>query len=195
MNIFVLDENPKKSVELMCDKHVVKMLVETAQILSTVHRILDGEEVTVKKQAEGSTKARNYKTWVLDDEREDILYKSTHVHHPAVVWAMSSLLNYNWLLAHFEALIEENNHRFGEKDRKSAELLETLKTPPKNIKDLPFDRFYTIMDDQYIISADAVMNYRNYYNKGKKHIHKWTNRPTPEWINDEADILPQHIHD
>ena len=43
MNIFYLHENPEICAEYHCDKHVVKMILETAQMLSTAHRIIDGE--------------------------------------------------------------------------------------------------------------------------------------------------------
>ncbi len=42
MNIFVLDEDPVISAQMMCDKHIPKMIVEAAQMLSTAHRMLDG---------------------------------------------------------------------------------------------------------------------------------------------------------
>ena len=46
MNIFVLDNDPDTAARMMCDKHVVKMIVESAQMLSTAHRVLDGIEWT-----------------------------------------------------------------------------------------------------------------------------------------------------
>ena len=48
MNIFYLDTNPALCAEYHCDKHVVKMIIEYAQMLSTAHRVIDGEEVKVK---------------------------------------------------------------------------------------------------------------------------------------------------
>ena len=44
MNIFVLDKDPHIAAQMHCDKHVPKMIVESAQMLSTAHRLLDGEE-------------------------------------------------------------------------------------------------------------------------------------------------------
>ena len=43
MNIFCLDEDPIKAVQMMCDKHIVKMILESAQLMSTAHRELDGD--------------------------------------------------------------------------------------------------------------------------------------------------------
>ena len=74
MNIFALHTDPYKSAEMHCDKHVVKMILETCQLLSTAHRVLDGEQVI------GKTKTgRNVKRWVLPDSRDETLYQATHV--------------------------------------------------------------------------------------------------------------------
>ena len=43
MNIFILDKDPMKAAMMLCDRHVPKMIVESAQMLSTVHRLLDGK--------------------------------------------------------------------------------------------------------------------------------------------------------
>ena len=43
MNIFYLDTRPKEAAMMHCDKHCVKMILETAQLLSTAHRELDGD--------------------------------------------------------------------------------------------------------------------------------------------------------
>ena len=69
MNIFVLDTNPKICAQYHVDKHVVKMILELAQILSTAHRVLDGiESISIQN-------GRKLKSWELPDSREDILYK------------------------------------------------------------------------------------------------------------------------
>ena len=74
MNIFELHENPNVCAEMHCDKHIVKMPIEYAQLLSTAHRVLDGTEYI------GETKTgRKAKRWRLDDERENHLYKASHV--------------------------------------------------------------------------------------------------------------------
>ena len=48
MNIFILDEDPRKAAQMVCDKHVNKMIIESAQMMSTVHRMLDGEAYRAK---------------------------------------------------------------------------------------------------------------------------------------------------
>jgi len=59
MNIFALSDCPKRSAEMMCDKHVVKMIIETAQLLSTAHRMLDGEQYTDR-----TANGRRIKRWL-----------------------------------------------------------------------------------------------------------------------------------
>ena len=74
MNIFFLDQDPRQCAEWMVDKHVVKMIVETAQLLSTAHRIMDGEEVIVHLQHKETGKVRKKNVWVLPDDRNESLY-------------------------------------------------------------------------------------------------------------------------
>ena len=69
MNLFYLHKNPKVSATLHCDKHVVKMIIEYAQMLSTAHRMLDGDPYV--SQTLGG---RRIQRWRLDPDREDILY-------------------------------------------------------------------------------------------------------------------------
>ena len=69
MNVFVLDDDPVVAAQLQCDKHVVKMIVESAQMLSTIHRMLDG---TKEKRPSKSGK-RMVDYYRLHDEREDVL--------------------------------------------------------------------------------------------------------------------------
>jgi hypothetical protein len=71
MNVFFLHQDPVISAQQHCDKHVVKMIIEYAQMLSTNHRYLDGEMYLEKSQNTG----RNIKRWRLSDEREEHMYK------------------------------------------------------------------------------------------------------------------------
>ena len=88
MNIFRLDNDPFVAAYNQCNKHVVKMCLETAQLLSTAHRVLDGE-----------------------DANPD-LYKATHKNHPSAVWARENSSNYLWLMQHFDALLLEYAFRY-----------------------------------------------------------------------------------
>lgn len=81
MNIFYLDSDPVVCAQMHCDKHVVKMILESCQLLSTAHRVLDGHS-TIEKSASG----RNVKRWYLNDLRQGILYGATHINHPSAIW-------------------------------------------------------------------------------------------------------------
>jgi len=178
MNIFYIDENPVQAAEWMVDRHVVKMILESAQLLSTAHRILDGEEY-----ASETASGRKTKRWKLYDARETVLYSATHINHPSCVWARSSIENYNWLVDHFFALMQEYTYRYDKEHKCYGELSYQLASPPKNLNKFDMTPMICAMDNKYIISDNPVVNYRNYYKVGKTHLHKWKKREAPEWIN------------
>ena len=108
MNIFVLDNDPIKAAEYSCDKHVVKMIVESCQMLSSAHRVLDGQEYTDLSKG---AKPRRIKRWRLEEPREGLLWKASFVGHPCTQWIMQSKENYRWLARHAVALTEEYTTR------------------------------------------------------------------------------------
>ena len=177
MNIFYLHNDPRTCAQMHNDKHCVKMILESAQLLSTAHRVLDG------RQVEGKTKTgRNVKRWILDDARESVVYQATHINHPSAVWTRQSIENYDWLVEHFFALMDEYTHRYQKQHACRGELSYMLQSPPKNLENYDWTEMPSAMADEYKISADPLTNYRNYYIKGKASMHKWTNRQPPEWI-------------
>ena len=185
MNIFYLDACPFAAAKMMVDKHVVKMILETAQLLSTAHRVLDGEMKIIPEKNK-SGKIINRKRWVLPDDRNDILYSATHINHPSDVWARRSNNNYIWLHCHFLALLQEYEYRY-EKIHKSKTLLEPLRWLPDNIPVGPKTLMPLAMPDEYKTS-DPVSSYRNYYKYGKNHLHAWKKREKPTWMeNNIAD--------
>lgn len=178
MNIFYIDHDPVQAAQWMVDKHVVKMILESAQLLSTAHRLHDGREV------EGKSKTgRKARRWILDDSRDPVVYQATHINHPSAVWCRESVENYNWLVDHFFALMAEYTYRYDKQHKCYGELSYMLQSPPKNLQKYDFTPMPSAMDDQYKISDDPLTNYRNYYIMGKTRMHKWTNRQPPEWIN------------
>ena len=180
MNIFYLDRNPTKAAEYHVDKHCVKMILETCQLLSTAHRVLDGDQI-MGKTATG----RNIKRWVLSDERNEILYTATHVNHPSAVWCRQSKQNYDWLALLLTNLCSEYTYRYG-KVHKCEEIglvARLLSVAPKNIPDSPFTDPTPAMPDQYKIPGDGVQSYRNYYNGEKQRMFSWKKRQVPGFIN------------
>lgn len=180
MNIFFLDESPRQCAEWMVDKHVVKMIVETAQLLSTAHRVLDGIEVQLELEKNG--KRRKKKVWVLDDSRNDLLYACTHINHPSAIWTRESVENYNWLVDHLHALGQEYTYRYGKKHATIEKCFYPLQSPPFGLRTWDWTQPPSAMDERYIISDDPIVNYRNYYKYGKAKLHKWKNRDMPAWI-------------
>jgi len=176
MNIFAVDSSPIVSAQSLVDRHVVKMILETAQLLSTAHRVVDGSE-TIEKSKVG----RKIKRWKLSDNRETKLYLATHINHPSSIWCRASNNNYNWLYIHFLELLREYTYRYN-KIHKCSFLVDVLKTPPCNITIGPKTSVTATMPDVYKIRGNSVESYRNYYRLGKAHLHKWTNRTPPDWI-------------
>ena len=181
MNIFVLDNDPVIAAQLQCDKHVVKMIVESAQMLSTVHRMIDG---TMERRPSKSGSMIQY--FKLDDHRENILYKACHFNHPSTVWTRESLQNYIWHYDHFYALCIEYTYRYGKIHSTQSKLDEVLSITPKNIPNIGLTPFKLAMASfPECIVEDPVQSYRNFYQtKQERFKMVWTDRPVPEWFNE-----------
>lgn len=179
MNIFYVDTCPVKAAQSLVDKHCVKMILESAQLLSTAHRILDGTEYEGRTQT-----GRKVRRWFLPDEREFVIYTATHINHPSAVWARTSVENYNWLVDHFFALMAEYNHRYDKHHKCFGEISYLLQSPPHNLRDYDMTEMPSCMDDKYKVSDDPIENYRNYYIKGKSHMFNWKNRNPPHWLKE-----------
>ena len=178
MNIFYIHTDPKMCAEWSVDSHCVKMILEAAQLLSTAHRLIDGVEYTDKTKT-----GRNVKRWRLSDAREPVLYSATHINHPSAVWARQSSHAYAFLWCYLYEHCKEYTYRYGKVHKvESSGLLKALVSPPNNIPINYKTQPPSAMDPKYIISEDAVVNYRNYYKVGKAHLHKWKNRQPPAWI-------------
>jgi hypothetical protein len=175
MNIFYLDHDVKKCAEMHNDKHVVKMILEYAQLLSTAHRVLDGT-IVVGLSKTGRKQSR----YVLPDSRESLLYSATHLNHPSAVWVRQSDKNYSWLFEMFESLLEEYTYRYGKKHA-CEKLVWALEVRPNNIPRGNFTEPTPAMPDEVKIVGDSIASYRNYYINNKTHLANWKKRTTPEW--------------
>ncbi len=181
MNIFALSENPSTAAKWHCDKHVVKMIVESAQMLSTAHRMLDGTE-TRRPSSTGKTMS---KYWELDDNREDVLYKAVHIGHPCTVWTMQSHENYNWHYSLFNELCKEYTHRYNKVHASQTKLMDSLKKLPKNIKKSAMQPWPLAMgsNPECINYDDPITSYRAFYQtKQARFPMVWTKRKTPTWF-------------
>lgn len=156
MNIFAVHDCPETAATSLCDQHVVKMVLETAQILSTV---------VIQQRP----------------ECHEILYKPTHAKHPCTLWAGRSTGNFEWLVAHGLALAEEYRYRYGKTHASERVILACSKIPLS----LPRDRtaFAQAMPDQYR-HEDPVEGYRAYYIGEKLAWGRWNRgRSKPLWCH------------
>lgn len=192
MNIFFLSRNPERAAEYMCDKHVVKMVLETAQLLSTAHRILDGREIVVPTTDKLGRK-RWKKHYELPDSREDKLYKVSHPSHPCSVWVRQNAEHYRWLYRHFKALCNQYTLRYG-KVHASARLQSVLQQPPHNAFRGEFQEPPQVVPEEYQTKVDTVVAYRQYYIADKAYIAKWTRTHQPVWwpYKQEESVYEQH---
>jgi hypothetical protein len=178
MNIFYLHHNPQTAAQYHVDKHCVKMILESAQLLSTAHRILDGTET-----AGLSLSGRKKKVWKLEDDRNEKLYSATHINHPSAVWCRQNRENYYWLWCLLKALCTEYTYRYGKVHKcESTGLVETLKFFPNNLPQGEFTQPTPAMPDQYKVPSDSVKSYHNYYNGEKQRMFKWKLRDKPAFI-------------
>jgi len=177
MNIFYLDEDPKVCAQLHCDKHVVKMIIEYAQLMSTAHRVLDGE-MYVDRTANG----RRIKRWRLSNtEDEKLIYKASHINHPSGIWTRTSKENYKWLFELWCQLCLEYTHRYRKRHLTDEKLFHILAKFPKNLPDGPLTKMAQAMPDD-VKTEDSIVAYQDYYKKYKRQIARWTDRPIPEFM-------------
>jgi hypothetical protein len=163
MNIFVLDENPIIAAKYHCDKHIVKMAVESNQMLATSYHLLSTDN--------------NWKYFPSDNP-----YRITHINHPCSKWVRESEGNFRWLLDLALAIGEEHHKRYG-KYTKSYHVslwfqknIHMMRFPNKKMTN-----FVICMDDIYKKNS-VVDSYRHLYTTGKRHICTWNHTETPKWF-------------
>tara|TARA_Y100000389_G_C17464398_1_gene524315 strand:- start:2557 stop:3144 length:588 start_codon:yes stop_codon:yes gene_type:complete len=190
VNIFALDKDPVIAAKMSCDKHIVKMILESAQMLCTAKRVADGELYMAKTK-----NGRDIKRWRLPNSNEEaVIYKAGWLGHPSTKWVMESAYNYTWLYRHFKALNDEFMERFPKNKplgHKSFQLLgDVLKEPPLNatlnkIATLPTP---AMPEECKVFNKgviDVVASYRKYYIMKKKDFARWSHPgKAPEWFTE-----------
>ena len=182
MNIFYLDKDPVVAAQMSCDKHVVKMILESAQMLCSAKRVLDGIEYT-----DFTKNGRKIRRWRLENSNlEQTIYKAGWLGHPSTQWVMASAYNYIWLYKHMMALNEEYKLRYNHtKDHLCIQKLgEVLSTPPTNA---PINVMGTdatpAMPDECKVPGDVVASYRKYYIMKKQRFATWKTT-IPTWYSE-----------
>lgn len=159
MNIFWLDVNPYKNVEYYLDKHVVKMITEYAQLLSSACRL----------------------------SGVDTGYKLSHQNHPCAIWCRTSMTNWLALRKMAELLHKEYQFRYyTNRIHKAYLTIYNMKLP--NIPDIGFTQPPQCMPEQYKCN-DLILAYRNYYIGEKESFATWSRRPQPYWFNRNGILL------
>ena len=169
MNIFVLNKNPKLAARDLCNKHLSKMALGSAQMLYTAH-------------------------WVLDKQVDNPnAYKKTHYNHPCNVWVRASKANYLWLVTHALTICEEYSSAYLKQHKCHQHLIWLQNNVPKNIPDVGLTNFalcfYKNKPDlhkQCLVVNDPVSSYRNFYKMDKSKFAKWTHgRIKPDWWDEK----------
>lgn len=163
MNIFYLHPNPRECAAMHCNKHVVQMIRETAQMLSTAHRLLSPPEYC---------------------ERYAIR-QAAFVNHPSTRWARANAENYLWLSNLFEHLLAQYYIRYGSKHEPPRQhdhtmFVQGLSRLPLNIPEGKFYQPPQCMPD-FLKGDCSVEAYRRYYHHAKARFAKWTEVPVPDW--------------
>ena len=153
MNIFVLDLEPAIAASYHTDRHVVKMILESAQMLCTA----------------------------VNSTGIEAPYKSTHVNHPCNVWLRESQQNWLWLSNLVFHLNVEWQYRYDHKrDHKSFAAVKDLPTP--DLPNIGMTEFAQAMPD-HCKHSNPVVAYRQYYAKEKRHLHEWRKVGRPYWLS------------
>lgn len=157
-------------------------------MMSTAHRVLDGVEYIEKTES-----GRNIRRWLLDEPKDLILYKATHVNHPTAIWVRESKAHYNYTYELFAALslvyYQDRSREHATYERLGYE----LHTYPKNMPDNGWTDPPLCMPWEYHI-GDAVESYREFYIKDKSRFAKWKNRTPPQWYIDGVRGLSSNVN-
>lgn len=200
MNIFYLDHDPAAAARAHCDRHVVKMILESAQLLSTAWHVASPENVAMSigstdpafptldaQRAAGLAQGEVY--YLAGNQR---IYAPTHANHPSAVWVREARGNYEWLWRLATELLDEYTFRY-RKSHASRHVIRTLEAPPPGVPAGAQTEPPTAMPDAAVVTdaegyADAVASYRNYYLTEKRPLLTYTRRPPPDWARAVATI-------
>ena len=186
MNIFYLDSDAATAASMMCDKHVVKMIVETAQMLSTTHRYMMGVPLNSTHPVSG----RSYKKYMMGDLKTDqMLCKATMINHPCNVWIRESNMHYDWLWWHGMEMMREYTYRYGKQHSMEKLYRDYLAFAPKNLLCNAFKEPPQAMPDNCKVQGDAVKAYRQYYIQEKSRFAKWKMGNMPDWYREGINAL------
>lgn len=155
MNIFFTSDSPVHCAEYLDDKRVVKMCLETAQMLCTA----------------------------INESGNKAPYKSTHKNHPSCKWVRESQANFEWTRKHFVALCWEYKKRYG-KIHKSFKVIIDEINSFKDLPDIGLTPIPNCAANKekglcYKDIPDTILAYKMYLND------RWdTDTRTPTWYGE-----------
>jgi hypothetical protein len=176
MNIFALSPIPSVAAKFHCDNHINKMLIESAQMLSTTWHVMAPDDVKINQAGD----------WCIASTGNKI-YKPYQPNHPCNKWVRECRENYLWLVTLAHYLGEQFKVRFG-KPHGTSRIVSHLRYPPNQ---LPLSGsnmitpFAQVMPEEYQKLNDPVTAYRNYYRAEKAYFATWTNIEVPYWFIQE----------
>jgi hypothetical protein len=201
MNIFYLDRTPRAAARAHCDRHVVKMILETAQLLSAAWHVCNPElvEFDLVRRDKLFPWGPEHKI-ALDKGRAAAylagglrIYQKTHPNHPSAVWARESTKCYDWLWRLGIELADEYSFRYG-RQHASVPILWALEMPPPSVPSGLLSEPTPAMADDYVVLdahgyVDALASYRKYYREVKAPLLKYTRRAPPGWCADLSTVV------
>lgn len=187
MNIFALSIDPYLAAKWQCDKHIVKMPLESAQMKSTIFREINGVLGDVKsKNVLGDIKIT--KRFILPEfgEKDGMwdtekcpIYWGVHSKHPCTLWCRESKSNWEWHKWHALYLCDEYKFRYG-KTHASKQIIDLIISNSIDLPNKCLTRFALAMPEEYKTKS-AVKSYRAYYQMEKSKFAKWSKRKPPYW--------------
>ena len=167
MNIFFLSKKVSRCARWHCDKHVVKMILETAQLLYTAHWSTgDPDFSSAPSRMDGTPGYQSIR----------------NPGHPSAVWTRASLMHYMWLANLGLALCQEYRRRFSNRLHACEEHIFWLYAHPPPLPERGWTQPPQAMPDQYR-TGDSIAAYRAYYREGKAHLLTYTGRARPHWLS------------
>ena len=178
MNIFVLDNDPHEAALYHCNKHVIKMILESGQLLCAAHWLHHLKEANLSLC--DFKRVKDAQSWLFENVSKDLHppWKLTYSSHPCTVWTSENVSNYSWVLRLAESLVDQYRLRY-KKEHACKHVIKWLgKNYPPGIDEGFLSQHPVYMKEDYKIYDDTgfisvVKSYKNYYLLDKSRFAKW----------------------
>lgn len=182
MNVFFLSYDSREAAEDHCDKHVIKMIVESLQLLFSAHWRVAG----ITKRKEREELGEGWKELFPDLPRENP-YGTGYQNHGCTKWVLESQANYKWLCSLTIELLGEYERRWSGREHSCKKLAQWCNEHPIEIEDKGLTKPYLAMPDSCKREC-PVESYRLYYHiKPRRMKVTWKGKTPPKWWNYEEE--------